>query len=120
VYYLTSKYINRNRIDIIAELLHTARTGATKIKMMMYMTMLSFGQLKEYLQMLAKNDFILYDKTSEGFPTSDKGYQFMNRHDGLVILIAPDINSSTKKEKKLPLSQIDEHPKDRQFAYSFP
>jgi predicted transcriptional regulator len=102
VSYMMSKYIHeyRNRINIIGELLHTARARATKTEMM-YMRMFSFVQLKEYLQMLAENDLIVYDKTSQGFPTSDKGCQFRNRHKGLVMLIAPNIHSSTKIEEKV-------------------
>ena len=86
VCYMTSKYIHgyRNRIDLIPELLHTARAGSTKTEMM-YMRVFSFGQLKKYLQMLAENDLIVYDKTNQGFPTSDKGYQSRNRHKGLVM-----------------------------------
>ncbi len=87
---MTSKYIYRyrNRIDIIAELLDAARGGATKTKMM-YKAMISFEQLKEYLKMLAENDLIVYDEGSQRFATSDKGYQFLNRYEDLVKLIAP-------------------------------
>jgi predicted transcriptional regulator len=87
---MTSKYIYRyrNRIDIIAELLDAARSGATKTKMM-YKAMLSYGQLKEYLQMLTENDLIVYHDATQRFTTTDKGYQFIKRYEDLSELIIP-------------------------------
>jgi hypothetical protein len=51
--------------------------------------------------MVSENDLIVYDKNSPGFPASDKGYQFMNRHEGLVMLTATTINSCSEKEEKV-------------------
>ena len=85
---MTSKYIHRyrNRIDIIAQLLDAASSPTTKTKMM-YKTMLSYEQLKEYLLMLSENDLIGYDKPSQRFTTTDKGFQFMKRYEDLSKLI---------------------------------
>ena len=85
---MTSKYIHRyrNRIDIIAQLLDAASSPATKTKMM-YKAMLSYEQLKEYLLMLSENDLIGYDKPSQRFTTTDKGFQFMKRYEDLSKLI---------------------------------
>jgi predicted transcriptional regulator len=87
---MTSKYIYRyrNRIDILAELLDAARGGTTKTKMM-YKAMFSYGQLKEYLQMLVENDLIAYDEARQRFITTDKGYQFIMRYEDLSKLIVP-------------------------------
>ena len=83
-----SKYIHRyrNRIDIIAQLLDAASSPTTKTKMM-YTVMLSYEQLKEYLLMLSANDLIGYDKPSQRFTTTDKGFQFMQRYEDLSKLI---------------------------------
>jgi predicted transcriptional regulator len=85
---MTSKYIHRyrNRIDIIAQLLDAASSPTTKTNMM-YKVMLSYEQLKEYLLMLSANDLIGYDKPSQRFTTTDKGFQFMQRYEDLSKLI---------------------------------
>ena len=85
---MTSKYIHRyrNRIDIIAELLDSASTPITKTKMM-YKAMLSYEQLKEYLLMLSENDLIGYDKPSQRFTATDKGFQFLKTYEDLSKLI---------------------------------
>jgi predicted transcriptional regulator len=87
---MTSKYLYRyrNRIDIIAELLDAAHGGTTKTKMM-YKAMLSYGQLKEYLEMLRENDLIVYDDAAKRLTTTDKGHQLMNTYEDLSKLIVP-------------------------------
>ncbi|HKG72317.1 MAG TPA: winged helix-turn-helix domain-containing protein [Nitrososphaeraceae archaeon] len=85
---MTSKYIHRyrNRIDIIAQLLDAASSPTTKTRMM-YKAMLSYEQLKEYLLMLTENDLIGYDKPSQRFTATDKGFQFLNTYEDLSKLI---------------------------------
>ena len=97
---MTSKYIHRyrNRIDIIAELLDAASTPITKTKMM-YRTMLSYEQLKEYLVILAENDLIAYDNPSRRFTTTDKGYQFIRRYYELNELIEPITIIAERREE---------------------
>lgn len=82
---MVEKY--RNRIDIIAQLLDAASSPTTKTKMM-YKAMLSYEQLKEYLVMLSENDLIAYDKPTQRFTTTDKGFQFMERYEDLSKLIS--------------------------------
>jgi predicted transcriptional regulator len=85
---MTSKYIHRyrNRIDIIAQLLDAASSPTTKTRMM-YKAMLSYEQLKEYLLMLTENELIGYDKPSQRFTATDKGFQFLNTYEDLSKLI---------------------------------
>ena len=85
---MTSKYIHRyrNRIDIIAQLLDAASSPTTKTKMM-YKAMLSYEQLKEYLLMLTENDLIGYDRPSQRFTATDKGFQFLKTYEDLSKLI---------------------------------
>ncbi len=88
---MTSKYIRRyryrNRIDIIAHLLDAASSPTTKTKMM-YKAMLSYEQLKEYLLMLTENDLIGYDKPTQRFTTTEKGFQFMKMYEDITKLIS--------------------------------
>ena len=86
---MTSKYIHRyrNRIDIIAQLLDAASSPTTKTKMM-YKAMLSYEQLKEYLLMLAENNLIAYDKLTQMFTSTDKGFQFVKMYEELSKLIS--------------------------------
>jgi predicted transcriptional regulator len=99
---MTSKYIYRyrNRIDIIAELLNVACGGTTKTKMM-YKVMLSYGQLKEYLQILTENDLIVYDNANQRFSTTHKGFEFVKRYEDLSRFIGPIAATpiAVKKEK---------------------
>ena len=85
---MTSKYIHRyrNRIDIIAQLLDAASSPITKTRMM-YKAMLSYEQLKEYLLMLTENELIGYDKPSQRFTATDKGFQFLKTYEDLSKLI---------------------------------
>jgi predicted transcriptional regulator len=85
---MTSKYIHRyrNRIDIIAQLLDAASSPTTKTRMM-YKAMLSNEQLKEYLLMLTENDLIGFDKPSQRFTATDKGFQFLKTYEDLSKLI---------------------------------
>ena len=73
-------------MDIIAQLLDAASSPTTKTKMM-YKAMLSYEQLKEYLVMLTENDLIGYDKPSQRFTTTHKGFQFVKRYEDLSKLI---------------------------------
>jgi predicted transcriptional regulator len=103
---MASKYIYRyrNRIDIIAELLNVACGGTTKTKMM-YKVMLSYGQLKEYLQMLTENDLIVYDNANQRFSTTHKGFEFVKRYEDLskfIRLIATPIVVKKEKSSSMP------------------
>ena len=68
-------------------MLDAASNHTTKTKMM-YKAMLSYEQLKEYLLMLSENNLIRYDKPSQRFTTTDKGFQFMKRYEHLSKLIS--------------------------------
>jgi predicted transcriptional regulator len=97
---MTSKHIHRyrNRIDIIAQLLNAASSPTTKTKMM-YKALLSYEQLKEYLIMLTENDLIAYDKPTERFSTTYKGYEFIRRYEDLIKLLGPVATIVAKEEK---------------------
>ena len=96
---MAPKYIHRyrNRIDIIAQLLDAASSPTTKTKMM-YKALLSYEQLKEYMVMLTENDLIAYDKPSERFSTTNKGYEFMKKYEDLSKLIMPIATTTPQEE----------------------
>ena len=98
---MASKYIYRyrNRIDIIAELLNVACGGITKTNMM-YRAILSYGRLKEYLQMLTENDLIVYDNANQRFSTTHKGFEFVKRYEDLSKFIGPIARPIVVKKEK--------------------
>ena len=68
---------NRNRIEIISQILDIANGGgATKTKIM-YKAFLSYAQLKEYLEMLIQNDLLAND-TPAIYKTTSKGLRFLS------------------------------------------
>ena len=68
---------NRNRIEIISQILDIASGGgATKTKIM-YKAFLSYAQLKEYLEILIQNDLLAND-TPAIYKTTSKGLRFLS------------------------------------------
>jgi predicted transcriptional regulator len=83
---MSQKY--RNRIDIIAHLLNATYSGATKTKIMRR-AMISYGQLKKYLQTMTENDLVAYDSANRRFTITHKGYEFMKMYEDLSNLVGP-------------------------------
>ncbi len=75
---MAAKY--RSRTGIITFMLDAIyQTGnqATKTKLV-YMTFLSYGQFKEYIEMFVENNLIEYDKTSQTFRIAARGVRFLH------------------------------------------
>ncbi len=68
---------NRDRIDIISQILEAANGGVTKSKMM-YKALLSSAQMKEILKALNEKDLIRYDENSRILRTTEKGLRFLD------------------------------------------
>jgi len=83
---MSQKY--RNRIDIIAHLLNATHNGATKTKIMRR-AMISYGQLRKYLQTMTENDLIAYESANRRFTITQKGYRFMKMYEDLSKLVGP-------------------------------
>jgi predicted transcriptional regulator len=62
--------------------------------------MLSYGQLKEYLQMLTENDLIVYDNANQTFSTTHKGFEFVKRYEDLSKFIGPIATPIVVKKEK--------------------
>ena len=67
----------RSRSDITAMILDSARTGASKTKIM-YKAYLSYAQVIEYLKYLQQNDLIAYEEGTQVYRPTEKGLKFLN------------------------------------------
>ena len=67
----------RSRAEIVAMMLDSMTTGATKTKIM-YKAFLSYTQLKEYLSYMAENDLIRYEGGTQLYKITDKGKKYMH------------------------------------------
>ena len=74
----------RDRHDIIAEILKTAKSGQKKTYIM-YKARLSHAQLKLYLELLNRNGMIIND---EGvYKTTPKGLTFVREFEAINFLV---------------------------------
>lgn len=67
----------RSRSDISTMILDSARSGATKTKIM-YRAFLSYSQVTEYLKHLQQNDLITYEEGTQLYKPTEKGLKFLN------------------------------------------
>jgi len=67
----------RSRTEIVAMILDSATTGATKTKIM-YKAFLSYNQLKEYLSYMTENDLIRYEEGTQLYRITDKGRKYIH------------------------------------------
>ena len=77
---------NRSRTEIVSNILDSANGGTTKTKIM-YITFLSFGQLKEYLSILIENNLIEYLDGTRKFKTTAKGLNLLKIHTEMAELL---------------------------------
>ena len=78
-----------DRMEIVGQILNTVAEGnggnghinKTKI---MYMAMLSYAQLKEYLSLLAESGLLDYDSKEAGtYKITEKGMNFLKIYNGI-------------------------------------
>ena len=69
---------SRDRTEIIRQILDTANSaeGITKIKLM-YMSFLTYRQVKEYLVLLTENHLLFYDSLTHTYKTNEKGVRLL-------------------------------------------
>ena len=67
----------RSRSDIVSMILESARSGATKTKIM-YKAYLSYAQVMEYLEHLQQNDLLAYEEGTQLYRPTEKGLKFLN------------------------------------------
>lgn len=81
----------RSRIQIVAEILESitsiattsADNGKATSTKIMYKAYLSYTQLKEYLDLLLRNDLIRYQESKRTFIITDKGMNLLELYNQL-------------------------------------
>jgi predicted transcriptional regulator len=78
----------RGKLAIIADILEIAKDGCKKIQIM-YKANLSFTQLNEYLTSMLMQNLIVHIQGGEKeiYKTTEKGLDFLQRHNQLVNLL---------------------------------
>jgi predicted transcriptional regulator len=72
-----SRMINRNRLEIISQILEAANGGASKSKVM-YTALVNYAQMNENLTALTDNDLLRYNEDTGTFKTTEKGLRFLD------------------------------------------
>jgi predicted transcriptional regulator len=102
---------NRSSIDIASDVLEAANGGANKIQIM-YKALLSYNQMKVYVNFLNEKGLLVYDNQHRGvhtFSTTEKGLRFLEIYNRLEDMIKkdeeeeqiPPLPSLIKSEKKV-------------------
>ena len=101
---------NRSSIDIASDVLEAANGGASKIEIM-YKALLSYNQMKVYVNFLNEKDLLVYDNQhgkAHTFRTTEKGLRFLEIYNRLDDMIkedeeeqVPPLPSLIKSEKKM-------------------
>jgi predicted transcriptional regulator len=76
----------RSRTEIVSMILEAANGVTTKTKIM-YKSMLSYNQLKEYLSILIRNNLLEYIEGTHQFKTTEKGLNFLKLHREMAELL---------------------------------
>ena len=83
---------NRSSIDIASQVLEAANGGASKIQIM-YRALLSYKQMKQYVNFLTEKGLLIYDNNNhqqggvQTFRTTEKGLRFLEIYNGLEEMI---------------------------------
>jgi predicted transcriptional regulator len=101
---------NRSTIDIASDVLEAANGGASKIQIM-YKALLSYNQMKVYVNFLNEKGLLVYDNQhgeAYVFSTTEKGLRFLEIYNRLEDMIKkdeeeqiPQLPSLIKSEKKM-------------------
>jgi predicted transcriptional regulator len=66
----------RNRYEIIASILESAKTGITRTKVM-YAAFLSYAQMVGYLKYLQEHALLIFEEETQLYRTTKKGLGFL-------------------------------------------
>ena len=83
---------NRSRTEIVAMILYSTNGGATKTKIM-YISFLSYYQLKDYLSAMIENTLLEYLEGTRTFKTTEKGLNFLKTHNEIGELLQAKIGN---------------------------
>lgn len=95
-----NKFKNRNRMEIVANLLSIAKNGALKTHLM-YRANLSYLMVTEYLDFLSRSGLIRETLDSEGtnrlYQTTGKGLKYLDVYESLQAIIGLDVPRAQSK-----------------------
>lgn len=94
---LKTRFKNRNRLGIVANILTIAKQGALKTHLM-YKANLSYTMLRDYLKFLLDNGLLSESRYPEDrvtlYRTTEKGTRFLESYVALKDLAAPIIDKT--------------------------
>ena len=88
--------INRDRIDIISQILEAANGGASKTRIMQK-ALLTSAQLKEILTALSGKDLIRYDENARILRTTEQGLRFLQIYNQIGNIINEEQHTHNTK-----------------------
>jgi predicted transcriptional regulator len=77
----------RSRSEIIAMILESANTGASKTRIM-YAACLSYAQVKEYLRFLQEKKLLSYDEGASLYRLTERGLEYLRIFDMISEMIS--------------------------------
>jgi predicted transcriptional regulator len=77
------RWMKRDRLKIIAEILQVAKNGAKKTHIM-YQCNLSYRQTKKFLTFLLETDFL---RIGNSYDTTEKGIRFLQTYQTLELIL---------------------------------
>jgi predicted transcriptional regulator len=89
---------NRSRDDLIFAILMAARDGTSNTQLM-YKTLTSFHQVREYSLMLVKNGLLLSNSAKHNFTTTEKGLHFCEVYDQMRLELEPQKTGQDERMK---------------------
>src|SRR5215203_4501183 len=89
---LTNNMKYRGRTEIVATILEAANGRATKTKIM-YVSFLSYNQLREYLSVLMENNLIEYNEVTQTYKTTAKGLNYLKMNNEIGELLQTTIKN---------------------------
>lgn len=96
----STKFKNRNRMEIVANLLSIAKSGALKTHLM-YRANLSYLMVTEYLDFLCRSNLIRETVEEEGttklYQTTEKGLRYLEVYETLQGIIGLDNQRAASK-----------------------
>ena len=91
---------NRDRVEIITQILDVANGGITTRTKITHKTFLSYAQLKEYLTFLTERDLLNYDTVAQTYKITEKGIRLLQFCDELEDMMRKGLQPSSQQSRK--------------------
>ena len=92
---------NRDRVEIIRQILDVANGGITTRTKITSKTFLSYAQLKEYLTLLTQRDLLNYDTVAQTYKITEKGIRLLLQFcDELEDMMRKGLQPSSQQSRK--------------------